>query len=239
MADAQNGGAPRGPTAPYPAFQTLKTLCKQLKEHGVPDRIDRSVLTSFSGAVGSQVITMLKFLGLTDDASVAKDGLRNLVKAYDTQAWPVMLGEIIEQAYQPMFTINLETASPGQFNEHFRKNYPAADEVSRKSMTFFLNATKDAEIKISPYIMKNKKPRTAPSKKRTPKPVSNKPKGEKGSQTGMQYEDPPVPPSEFMKQLLEKFPIFDPSWSDPIKAEWFKGFQQFMTYTRKNDEGTK
>ncbi len=140
-----------------------------MKEHGAaPSRIDRSVLTSFSGAVGGQVLTMLKFLGLTDDVGHPTDELGKLIKAYDTDAWPAALSEVLRRAYAPLFKLNLETASPNQFNEHFRKSYPAADEVSRKSMTFFLNAMREAGIKISPYIMKGKKPRSVTAKRRTP-----------------------------------------------------------------------
>ena len=43
--------------------------------------------------------------------------------------------------------------------------------------------------------------------------------------------DPPkqvVASDSFEKELLAKFPSFDPAWSDELKAQWFKGFQQFM-----------
>ena len=36
-----------------------------------------------------------------------------------------------------------------------------------------------------------------------------------------------------MAQLLVKFPSFDPGWPDAIKADWFKGFDQFMAYARQ------
>jgi hypothetical protein len=45
--------------------------------------------------------------------------------------------------------------------------------VSRKSQTFFLNAAREAAIKISQCIMKNKKPRAAVAKKRAPKAKNN------------------------------------------------------------------
>lgn len=32
----------------------------------------------------------------------------------------------------------------------------------------------------------------------------------------------------YRTQLLAKFPEFDPSWPDEIKAKWFEGFSQFM-----------
>src|ERR1700738_856983 len=31
--------------------------------------------------------------------------------------------------------------------------------------------------------------------------------------------------TEFMSQLLAKFPPFDPTWTDDLKAKWFEGFQ--------------
>ena len=157
-------------TAPYPAFQTLKTLIKPFKEHGAPpSKIDRSVLNSFSGQVGSQVLTMLKFLRLTDDDGRPTGSLESLIKAFDTDAWPTALEKVVREAYAPLLKTNLEAASPNEFNDAFRRCYPAAEEVSRKSKTFFLNAAREAGIKISPYIMKNKKPRSAPTKKRVVK----------------------------------------------------------------------
>ncbi len=163
---AEAAEATKGLTAPYPAFQTLKTLVKPMKEHGPPSRIDRSVLTSFSGAVGGQVLTMLKFLKLTDDSGHPTTDLSKLITTYDTDQWRPALAEVVRKAYAPLFQLNLETATPNQFNEHFRKTYPAAEEVSRKSMTFFLSAAREADIKISPYIMKNKKPRLNGSPRR-------------------------------------------------------------------------
>lgn len=33
----------------------------------------------------------------------------------------------------------------------------------------------------------------------------------------------------FERDLLAKFPSFDPGWSDDLKAKWFEGFEKFMT----------
>src|SRR5258708_2589078 len=125
-------------SAPYVAFQSIKTLAKDLKAHGVPSRIDRSVLGNFSGSVAKQVVTALRFLGLTDVNNHSTVDLDLLVKAYDTAAWSPTLADVIRTAYAPMFQLNLETATPSQFNEKFRKTYPGADAVMRKQSTFFL-----------------------------------------------------------------------------------------------------
>lgn len=36
----------------------------------------------------------------------------------------------------------------------------------------------------------------------------------------------------FERELLAKFPPFDPGWTDELKAQWFKGFHQFMEMAR-------
>jgi hypothetical protein len=176
MADEQTNDQGRASAAPYTAFSSIKTAVKLMKEHGLPSRIDRSVLTNFSGAVVTQVMTALKFLGLIDGDGRPTASLKILVETIDDEnTWPTQLAEVIRGAYAPLFTIDLERASPSQFHELFKKSYPGADDVVRKSVTFFLNATREAKIPVSPYIMKNKKPRNVFAKRRTPrqKPTTN------------------------------------------------------------------
>ena len=54
-------------TPPYTSYRTFKTFIEDLHEHGVPSRVDRSVLTRFSGVVGTQLMHALRFLGLIED----------------------------------------------------------------------------------------------------------------------------------------------------------------------------
>src|ERR1700751_4420828 len=57
--------APRH-TPPYVPFRTLKTHLSDLKEHGMPNRIDGDVLRKMGGSAARQLKTSLRFLGLTD-----------------------------------------------------------------------------------------------------------------------------------------------------------------------------
>lgn len=165
MADEGESRAQVSP--PYIAFQSLKTLLTGLKEHGVPSRIDRSVLTNFSGAVGSQVITALRFLKLINGENNPQTRLHTLVEAYGTDTWQAELGGVIREAYQPIFSIDLKTATPALFSEHFKKTYGGADAVSRKCMTFFLNVVREAEMPVSKRLLTGTKPRSAPTKRRS------------------------------------------------------------------------
>jgi hypothetical protein len=134
-------------TAPYTSYRTFKTFIEDLREHGVPTRIDRSVLTRFSGAVGGQLMHALRFLGLIDDEGRTTQRLRELVIAHGGAEWPETLSQALKQAYAPMFAIDLETATPSHFSATFRKAFPAADAVVQKCVTFFLYAAADAGLK--------------------------------------------------------------------------------------------
>lgn len=164
---------PKRPAPPYIAFQTLKTLLQNMKVDGVPGRIDKTMLRNFSGAVASQLITALKFLGLTDGDGHPTPILRDLIHAYGTDDWPSALASVIKDAFAPIFALNLETATPGQFTEKFGTVFDGEGDTLRKAITFFVNAVREAKIPISNYIMKNKKPRAPSAKKRAPKPVKN------------------------------------------------------------------
>jgi hypothetical protein len=166
--------------------------------------------------VVGQLLPALKFLGLTDDDGKPTDNLHEVVAAVDDEkAWPPALASVVKAAYAPLFQINLETASPNQFSEHFRKTYPGAEDVSRKSQTFFLNAAREAGLKVSSYIMKNKKPRTTPAKKRS------KTNGNKNADTPDLRDDPPPPPAAAKLPSEVLLALFDAQMKDAEKnAIW-------------------
>ena len=158
-------------TPPYTSYRTFKTLIEDLHEHGVPTRIDRSVLTRFSGVVGTQLMHALRFLGLVDDQAHPTQRLKELVDAHGGR-WPERLLELLRREYAPIFAIDLETATPSHFNETFRKAFPAADAVVQKCVTFFLYAASDAGVKISGRVLKGRKPRPlTPLRKKAAKPA--------------------------------------------------------------------
>ena len=159
-------------TPPYTSYRTFKTFIEDLHEHGVPSRIDRSVLTRFSGIVGTQLTHALRFLGLIEDDGRPTPRLNELVNAHATGRWAETLLERLRQEYAPMFAIDLETATPSHFNEAFRKAFPAADAVVQKCVTFFLYAANDAGVRISGRVLKGRKPRSLTPRRKPAKPRS-------------------------------------------------------------------
>jgi hypothetical protein len=162
-------------TPPYTSYRTFKTFIEDLHEQGVPSRIDRSVLTRFSGVVGSQLMHALRFLGLIEDDGRPTPRLRALMKAHGDGHWPETFLEVLRQDYAPMFAIDLETATPSHFNEAFRKAFPAADAVVQKCVTFFLYAANDAGVKISGRVLKGRKPRSLIPRRKPARPAYTAP----------------------------------------------------------------
>ncbi len=210
---------------PYYAFSTFKTFLRHMKPHPLPDRIDKSLLSSFAGGDQGRIMTSLRFLSLIDDKGTPSQRLAELIGAYETDQWANQLEQLIRANYAPMFAINLASASPGQFNETFRKAYPGAEEVVRKAMTFFVNAARDANIEISAHITKNKKPRAASGTRRRAKaaPASDeKPKAdlpEKSPAKTAEHNETLTPRATSSFDLLA---AFDPSdmTDDEQQAIW-------------------
>lgn len=153
-------------TPPYTSYRTFKTFIEDLHEQGVPSRIDRSVLTGFSGVVGTQLLHALRFLDLIGDQGRPTERLAELVDAFGGAAWPETLLALLRQGYAPIFEIDLGTATPSHFTGTFRKAFPAADAVVQKCVTFFLYAAKDAGVTMSGRVLKGRKPRSLAPRKR-------------------------------------------------------------------------
>jgi hypothetical protein len=195
-------------TPPYTSYRTFKTFIEDLHDHGVPSRVDRSVLTRFSGIVGTQLMHALRFLGLVEDDGRPTERLKGLVKAHGTANWSERLLELLGHEYAPMFAIDLETATPSHFNEAFRKAFPAADAVVQKCVTFFLYAANDAGVRISGRVLKGRKPRSLTPHRKPARPSFAHPTIKEGEATPSppQASPPPVEgktPSEMLLTHLD------------------------------------
>lgn len=212
------------PTPPYVAYKTLKNFLRTLSQ-AVPSRIDKSVMRSLSGGAQSQIIQALKYLRLIDVEGKPADKLTQLVKSEGAE-YQKVLREVITAAYPFLASksLNLESATMHLLEEEFQKL--ASGETVRKCITFFIPAAKDAGIPISPFIEK-------PAKRPASNNKNKKPRGsvEKAPLTGNVVITPAVPQTSVLswhELLLSKFPSFDPSWPDDVKAKWFDSFTDLM-----------
>ncbi len=222
---------------PYIAFKTFTGFIEKIRV-GVPSRIDRSLMHTYSGAVQSQLITTLKFLKLTSDAGIPTATLKKYVEA-DGEEKKKALREIIESAYPFLFSdgINLTAITSNQLEEHFEEA-GAGGGTTRKSIAFFIAAAKDAGIGLSPHIKVRKSP-VRRSKPKSKKPASASKKQEYAEGPSQGSTPPAQDTTDEIKIWLDKFPDFDPTWPDDVKAKWFDGFKDLRSQFKGTSDNKK
>lgn len=214
---------------PYVSHRTFTTFLESLKP-GIPDRIDGSVFdASFSGTSRKQVTSALKSLFLIDDDLRPTRRLELLVRSEGENrrsAWR----ELLEEVYAPLFRLDLEAATPFQLREELRK-LVRTESMLIKCESFFKHAAADAGIRLSPHIMRRKLVR----RRKRPEPRTSKPEdaatrnqtpNEPVRQTESTADAPSVHLESFADKILEKYPQFDPNWSEEARENWLAGMER-------------
>jgi len=206
---------------PYLTYATWRRLLEALASH-MPSRLDRSYFDELklSGSTALTARGTLLFLGLIKASNEPTEELEKLINA-EGENRRALLREIIRRSYQPVLEgLDLERATSGQLQEHFRE-CGADGDIGRKCLSFLLAIAKDAEMPLSPNLLG--KSRVGAPRKPGPRPRSLRgtresaaPKREAGKEAW------------WGRLLLEKFPVFDPGWPAEIKAKWFDDFQAMM-----------
>lgn len=148
----------KGPLPPYLPFKTLKGFIEKLKETTVPERIDSSLLRTYSGSMSRQLIAALKFLGLIEEGGVITPSLSILVSAYNSPSWPDTFAKVLRDAYQEVISdLRLEIATRAQLDERFRA-CGVDGETLQKCIAFYVAAMQSAGSKLSPFILERSRP---------------------------------------------------------------------------------
>jgi hypothetical protein len=221
---------PKQPTAPLPnptvvppyvPYRSFRNFVDSLKQ-GIPARIDRSVMSSMSGALQSQLTTTLRYLLLISPAGQPSSYLPQLVNSEGPERAKVMR-EIITNCYPFLFhNFDLKNATPRMVEEQFAEQGASGGTLD-KCMLFFLAAAKDAEIEVSPHLKNPRGPRAQRSRnglRRNPAIVTPASEDE--------FHENGTLEMSWKQMLLSKFPSFDPSWSTEVQAKWFDAFDKLM-----------
>jgi hypothetical protein len=213
---------------PYVSYRTFLNFLDGLQQT-MPARIDRSYWGErFSGSTGTQLIAALRFLDLIDINGFPTVKLRELVGSKGLPRTEI-LKQITRESYSFFFLsqVDPQTATYAQLEEAFHDNYQIASDVARKCIKFFISLGSDSGIKISPFVTKKtRNVRTAPAVKKTSR--------EQDKKTGIEIPQQPrlMPNGISMdKLLIDKFPGFDPTWSDDVKLKWFEAFDELLKRT--------
>jgi len=134
-----------GRAAPYVPFRTFFTALDGL-EAGLPNRIDRSLWPSLSGAAQGQLLAAFRFLGLVDEDGSPGAALHELASNPETRRRG--LRRILEKSYPDLIALDLAKTSPRQLEEAMRR-YGFTGATLRKAISFFLQAASYAELPMS------------------------------------------------------------------------------------------
>ena len=166
-----------------------------------------------AGSTGIQLMTALRFLGLMDEGNRPNEKLVRMVQS-EGREWQETLKGIVRDRYAFVFeSLELERATPAQLGEKF-KEQGAEGDVGRKCIAFFVAAANDANIPLSPFILKKNRATRVTSKPKRAGARSSLQKGKGGAVSESRVEFPNRITWEEM--LLSKFPSFDPSWPDEL-----------------------
>ena len=159
--------SPSGTTvrvAPYVSFKTFQSGVQALRSHGLPEKIDRSVWLTKSGADQTALLSAFRFLGLIDAKDRVQPPLEKLVDVPEgAAAEKEVLGTAIRQSYAELFQRNLETITPAQLAEAIGKYGPTGSTRDR-AVRFFLKVAGHCGVKISGRLTA-RKPRGSASGK--------------------------------------------------------------------------
>lgn len=212
-----------GPVPPYVAYKTFKTFLRSIAPT-TPGRIDKSVMKTLSGGVQNQLLQALKYLNLIDANGIPQEKLKHLAAAQGDD-YAKSLKEVISTSYDFLHDQTVATMTSHQLREAFAKTAATGDTVT-KCIAFFIPAAKDAGYVLSPYITERKKRPPSNNKKKAPKGT------QEADSSKQPLQNPPPPPpahtSSWKQMLMDKFPSFDPSWPDDVKAKWFSSFDELM-----------
>ena len=199
---------------PYLSYRVWQRLISELTAHNPPSRFDSSYFDELkiTKSCRSMLKGTLLFLDLMSDDGIPTPRLHQLIKS-DGEARRAATGEVVRNAYSPLFTeLDVTRVTKAQVTEYFHSQ-GASGDIGRKCLSFFFAICADGNITLSPHLKKSgRKGRAKNGAAEVLKPRAIKPV-DSGSSV------------EWERMLLEKFPNFNPEWSEELKKKWFDAFK--------------
>ena len=134
---------------PYVSWTTLINLLNKLGEGALPNRIDKGLLDTYSGATQAQVLSTMRGLDMIGDNGKIQPRLIRLVNEPDQRkgVWR----EILDQYYHEQMKLAEQNATAQQLWESFQK-YEFKGSTLRKAIVFYLKAVEFAEAPTSQFF---------------------------------------------------------------------------------------
>lgn len=156
--------ADRKPLPPYLPYKTFTSFLDQLRNVGMPSHIDKSVMTSMSGAMQSWLKSALRYMRLVDADDAPDPRLVKLVnsKGDDRKA---ALMTLFKSSYAFLDgKVDLSNTTPQKLRTTV-VDLGASGETADKIMAFMIAFGKDAGMTLSPHLLKRAAPQRRPRQK--------------------------------------------------------------------------
>lgn len=142
--------------APYVAYKTFRNFLDGLGET-MPTRVDRSLMSTMSGATQGQLISALRYLDLSTKNDLPTDRLRDLHKAKGPEH-KALFRKMIVDGYPFLCGggFDLKATTIQHLEEQFRNETGASGATIDRCINFFKAAAKDAGIELSPHLAKSR-----------------------------------------------------------------------------------
>jgi len=134
-------------TWPYTSWKSLLNVIDRFKEHGLPPRIDRSVLGGSEGQK-TQIIAALRFFGLVKDNGDVNERLTRIVNASDKERQQIVR-ELLAAHYPKATELAAVNATTKQLEETFTG---IGGDTMRKAVGFYLGAAKYSGHPVSKHF---------------------------------------------------------------------------------------
>lgn len=210
---------------PYISFAQLVNVLDRMKNEGVPARVDRSYLGSWSGAAQGQFLKAARSLELLDEHGRPTETLKRLVSEPDER--PAIVASILRAKYPEALALG-QDATQAQLDEVFRNYDGISGSTTRKAITFYLHAAKFAQMPTSPFFKAGRASsgggRSGTASRRSA--ARAKPESQNGS--GQTPPPPPIVPTlhPAILTLTESLPEFEeagvkPEFPSADRKVWF------------------
>ena len=216
--------------APYAPTKAVIGLIERHRRNGLPSPVTEDVLqrAGISASLTSRTLQALMTLDLIDDQGRPTPTLEGIRLAPEPE-YKQRLADWLRAAYADA----LSFVDPAQDDETkirdaFRAYKPVGQQP--RMVTLFTGLFAVAGVR--------------PEKKRSSRPTNRSPKVDPSGaidEAPRALEKPPLQGAHdgvrkhkaVVDQLLDKFPAFDPAWTDDLKAKWFDGYQRLLTMGEK------
>ena len=167
-------------TPPYVSYGSFINFINKLREETIPDRIDKSSMSNYSGSTIYSLMPALQWLRLIDENGTPSTSLRNIVSANE-EGTKDILKNLVRERYDFLFNadFDLSSASSGQVIEAFMAQNISGSTIN-KSISFFLSIASDSGIRISPHVRPPAARRKSSPKRKKKAPAA----AEEASDTG-------------------------------------------------------